>query len=146
MAAPGETAVFTDSTQQLGFIIPLAARPPPCYDEITPNDMYSNLTCAFSGAFVIAGGLTVAVWVFIRALSMHLQICWDAAPGKRFFYYAQGLGWGVIAVLFTATITLTGVSFRFGDACHVNSKNAMKDFWGPLLAIAALTMFLQVAT
>lgn len=84
--------------------------------------------------------------VFIRALSMHLQICWDVLPGKKFFYWAQGLGWAVVATFFTATITATGVSFRFGDVCHVNSKDSMKDFWGPLLAIAGAAMIVQLAT
>ena len=127
--------------------------------------MYSSLTCAFSGAFIIAGGLSIDVWskcrvlqtiefllifspvpVFIRALSMHLQICWDVMPGKKFFYAAQILGWGIIAVFFTVTITFTGVSFRFGDACHVNSLDSMKDFWGPLLAIAGISALFQMAT
>ena len=88
----------------------------------------------------------MAVWIFIRALSMHLQICWDVLPGKRFFYCAQGLGWGVIAALFTATITATGVSFRFGDICHVNSLHSMKDFWGPLLAISGASTLVQLMT
>jgi hypothetical protein len=148
---------------QLGFVIPLGAKPEQCYNEITPNDMYSSLACAFSGAFLIAGGLSMAVWskcspgvaskvfanhftVFIRALSMHLQICWDVTPGKKFFYWAQGLGWSVAATFFTITITITGVSFRFGDVCHVNSANSMSDFWGPLLAIAGAATVIQVAT
>jgi hypothetical protein len=46
----------------LGFVIPFGTRPAQCYDEITPNDMFSNLTCAFSGAFLIAGGLSMAIW------------------------------------------------------------------------------------
>jgi hypothetical protein len=125
--------------------------------------MYSSLACAFSGAFLISGGLSMAVWskcilefhdyhdtnnppVFIRALSMHLQICWDVTPGKKFFYWAQGLGWSVAATFFTITITITGVSFRFGDVCHVNSANSMADFWGPLLAIAGAATLLQVST
>jgi hypothetical protein len=84
--------------------------------------------------------------VFIRALSMHLQICWDVTPGKKFFYWAQGLGWSVAATFFTITITITGVSFRFGDVCHVNPAHSMSDFWGPLLAIAGAAMLIQVAT
>ncbi|TKA50364.1 hypothetical protein B0A49_12134, partial [Cryomyces minteri] len=83
---------------------------------------------------------------FIRALSMHLQICWDIVPGKKFFYGAQTLGWGIPAVLFIATVTATGVSFRNGNACHVNHEDSMKDFWGPLLGFAALAMILQLAT
>ncbi|KAK7182119.1 hypothetical protein DPSP01_008274 [Paraphaeosphaeria sporulosa] len=130
----------------LGFVIPFGARPEQCYDEITPNDMYSSLTCAFSGAFIIAGGMSIAVWIFIRALSMHLQICWDVMPGKRFFYWAQGLGWTVAAAFFTATITVTGVSFRFGDVCHVNAAHSLADFWGPLLAIAGAATLVQLAT
>jgi hypothetical protein len=47
---------------QLGFVIPLGANPEQCYNEITPNDMYSSLACAFSGAFLISGGLSMAVW------------------------------------------------------------------------------------
>jgi hypothetical protein len=130
----------------LGFVVPFGVQPDQCYDEITPNDMFSNTTCAFSGAFIIAGGLATGVWIFIRALSMHLQICWDVMPGKKFFYCAQGLGWGLVAVFFTVTITFTGVSFRFGDVCHVNASQSMKGFWGPLLAIAGAAMVIQLST
>jgi hypothetical protein len=77
---------------------------------------------------------------------MHLQICWDYMPAKTFFYSAQILGWSVAAAFFTATITATGVSFRFGDVCHVNSKDSMKDFWGPLLAISGGATVVQLAT
>ncbi|KAF2085610.1 hypothetical protein K490DRAFT_46146 [Saccharata proteae CBS 121410] len=130
----------------LGFVVPFAAEPEQCYDDITPNDMYSSLTCAWSGAFIIAGGLSIGMWIFIRALSMHLQICWDVMPGLKFFYLAQGLGWGIVAALFTTTITLTGVSFRFGDACHVNSDHSMAVFWGPLLGMAGASAIVQLAT
>ncbi|KAF1944142.1 hypothetical protein EJ02DRAFT_109875 [Clathrospora elynae] len=130
----------------LGFVIPFGSKPEQCFDEITPNDMYTSTTCALSGAFLISGGLSMAVWIFIRALSMHLQICWDVTPGKKFFYLAQGLGWSVAATFFTITITITGVSFRFGDVCHVNAEHSMEDFWGPLLAIAGAAMLIQVAT
>lgn len=77
---------------------------------------------------------------------MHLQICWDVTPGQRFFYWAQALGWGVTALLFTVTITLTGVSYRFGSMCHVNSDNSTADFWGPLLAFAGASALLQIGT
>ncbi|WPH01702.1 Hypothetical protein R9X50_00455400 [Acrodontium crateriforme] len=130
----------------LGFTIPLVAQPEQCFNEITPNDMYSSLECAWSGAFIMAGGLAVTTWVFIRALSMNLQICWDIVPARKFFYISQALGWGISAALFTATITATGVSFRFGNACHVNHDNSMADFWGPLMAIGAGAGILQLIT
>jgi hypothetical protein len=77
---------------------------------------------------------------------MHLQICWDYMPGKTFFYLAQVLGWSVAAAFFTTTITVTGVSFRFGEICHVNSDSSMKDFWGPLLAISGAATVVQLST
>lgn len=126
--------------------MPLGADPQECLNEITPNDMYSSTECAWSGAFIVAGGLSAALWVFIRAFSMHLQICWDIIPGRRFFYGAQAFGWGIPAILFAATITATGVSFRFGKACHVTHEHSIADFWGPLLAFAAASVVLQLAT
>ena len=47
---------------QLGFIIPLGAKPEQCHDAITPNDMYSDFTCAFSGAFLLFGGFGGIMW------------------------------------------------------------------------------------
>ncbi|KAK4550204.1 hypothetical protein LTR36_003171 [Oleoguttula mirabilis] len=130
----------------IGFTIPLAAEPEQCYNEITPNDMYSSNVCAWNGAFIAAGGLCATMWVFIRALSMNLQICWDIVPGKSFFYVSQTLGWGIPAALFTTTMTVTGVSFRFGNACLLNHKDSMADFWGPLLGLACAAGILQLAT
>ncbi|KAF4555827.1 Hypothetical protein D9617_2g057910 [Elsinoe fawcettii] len=131
----------------LGFIVPHAADSDECANAITPNDMYSSTSCAFSGAFILAGGLTAVMWIFVRALSMHLQICWDISPGRRFFYWTQLLGWAIPAAIFTAAITATGVSFRFGPgACHINHDHSMADFWGWLLAIAGIAIFVQLAT
>lgn len=130
----------------IGFTIPLAAQPNQCYNEITPNDMYSSAECAWSGAFIVAGGISATMWVFIRALSMNLQICWDIVPGRKFFYFSQAFGWGIPAVLFTATMTVTGVSFRFGKECDVNHEDSMRDFWGPLIAFAGAAGILQLMT
>lgn len=61
----------------LGFIVPFADNTDPCANAVTPSDMFSSVPCAFSGAFILAGGLCAIMWVLVRALSMHLQICWD---------------------------------------------------------------------
>lgn len=45
------------SLPQLGFIIPLAAKPDQCYNTITPNDMHSSKVCGVSGAFLLMDGL-----------------------------------------------------------------------------------------
>lgn len=41
---------------------------------------------------------------------------------------------------------MTGVSFRFGDVCHVNAAHSLADFWGPLLAIAGAATLVQLST
>ncbi|KAL1383599.1 hypothetical protein HDK64DRAFT_37633 [Phyllosticta capitalensis] len=130
----------------LGFAIPLGSQPEQCFDEITPNDMHSSVSCAFSGALIVAGGLSAAMWILIRALSMHVQICWDATPGRKFFYASQFFGWGIPAILFAVTMAFTGVSFRFGTACHVSLENSMADFWGPLLGLAGAAALVQLGT
>ena len=108
--------------------------------------MQSDWTCAFSGAFLLFGGWTAVMWVFLRALSLHLQICWEVVPGKRFFYSALSLGWTIPAAGLALALSLTGVSYRFGNVCHINHKDSIQDFWGPLLAFSAAAMLLQFFT
>lgn len=130
----------------MSFIVPLAVKPDQCYNAITPHDMQSDMTCAVSGAFLLFGGWAAVIWVFWRAFSIHLQICWEVIPGTAFFYSALALGWGIPAVALATTLSLTGVSYRFGNICHINHDNGLQDFWGPLLAFAALAMVLQFIT
>jgi hypothetical protein len=137
---------FPDWDLKIAFLIPLAAKPKVCHNEITPNDMQSDLTCAFSGAFLLFGGWTTVMWIFLRALSLHLQICWEVVPGKKFFYSALSLGWAIPAVGLALALSLTGVSYRFGNVCHINHKDSIQDFWGPLLAFSAAALLLQFFT
>ncbi|RMZ90655.1 hypothetical protein DV736_g2105, partial [Chaetothyriales sp. CBS 134916] len=130
----------------LAFMIPLGGQPRQCFNDITPNDMRSDGTCAASGAFLLFGGWAVVIWVFLRALSLHLQICWEVTLGNKFLWSSLALGWGIPAIGLTLILSLTGVSYRFGKTCHVNHKLALQDFWGPLLVFAALAMVLQFIT
>ncbi len=82
----------------------------------------------------------------MRALSLHLQICWEVVPGRKFFYGALLAGWGIPAIMLAISLSVTGVSFRFGDTCHINHDNALQVFWGPLLAVAAAAMVVQFGT
>ncbi|KAL8848428.1 MAG: hypothetical protein Q9221_006535 [Calogaya cf. arnoldii] len=131
---------------QLGFIIPLGAQPEQCHDAITPNDMSSDLMCAFSGACLLAGGFAAISWGFLRSLSIHLQICWQVVPGRKFFWSSLLAGWGIPILFASVALARTGVSYRFGDTCHINHDKALQDYWGPLLAFAAVSTILQFAT
>jgi hypothetical protein len=86
------------------------------------------------------------MWVFWRALSLHLQVCWELVPGNAFFYSALSFGWGIPAVALALALSLTGVSYRFGNVCHINHTNGLQDFWGPLLAFAAASLIIQAIT
>lgn len=108
--------------------------------------MRTSTSCAFSGAFLLFGGWAAVLWVFWRALSLHLQICWEVIPGKAFFYSALAFGWGIPAVALALALSLTGVSYRFGTVCHINHTNGLQDFWGPLLAFAAASLIIQAIT
>jgi hypothetical protein len=132
--------------EQLGFVIPLGANPDQCYNAITPNDMNSSRTCAVSGAFLLAGGWCAVMWVFLRAVALHLQICWEIVLGKTFMWGALVTGWGIPAIALTISLVFSGVSFRFGATCHINHKNSLADFWIPLLVFAAVTVIIQFAT
>lgn len=86
------------------------------------------------------------MWVFYRALSLHLQICWRIVPGIKFFWSALVIGWGIPAAGLALALSLTGVSFRFGNVCHINHSDSLGDFWGPLLFVAALSLVIQAIT
>lgn len=139
--------MLTDfSFKQLGFIIPLGAKPNQCYNAITPNDMHTNTTCGVSGSFIILGGWAGIMWVFLRAVALHLQICWEVEIGKTFMWAALAAGWGVPVIGLIVALVFSGVSFRFGDTCHINHENSLADFWIPLLVFAGITVIIQFAT
>ncbi|KAL9060496.1 MAG: hypothetical protein Q9162_000669 [Coniocarpon cinnabarinum] len=125
---------------QLGFIIPWANKPEKCYNEITPNSEHTSGVCAVGGAMVVFGGAAINMWILIRALSMHLQICWGIEPGRNFFWAAQVFGWALSVTLLSTEMSISGVSFRFGDYCHVNSHASLGPLWIPLLALAGLVI------
>jgi hypothetical protein len=130
---------------ELGFIIPLARQPPQCFDPVTPNGMHSNTTCAFSGAFAAFGGMALVSWVLVRALFMHLQICWNIYITGTYYIAANIIVWSVTIALTTAVLAHVGVSYRFGGYCHVN-VGSFSTYWGWLLAFAGLSLLLQLMT
>ncbi|EFW13265.1 hypothetical protein D8B26_003994 [Coccidioides posadasii str. Silveira] len=131
---------------ELSFIIPLGAQPQQCYNAITPNDMKSDITCAFTSALILGGGWSVILWSFCRTLSLHLQICWDVVPGQKFFIATMAFGWGIPIAGVTVALAVTGSSYRFGSICHINHDKGLYDFWGPLMAFAAATLIIHLGT
>ena len=46
----------------VAFIIPLGTDPDFCYNAITPNNLHTDLSCAFTGVLVEAGAMGAVVW------------------------------------------------------------------------------------
>ena len=130
----------------LGFIIPLAAAPEQCADAITPNGMQSSSVCAASGTLLILGGWVGVMWVFLRSLSLCLQICWQVVVGRSFMWMSHGIGWGIPILCTVLAIVFSGVSFRFGTTCHINHNNSLAVLWIPLLVFTCLTIVIQLVT
>lgn len=130
---------------ELGFIVPLGQQPEQCFDPVTPNGMKSSVTCAVGGGFAAFGGMALVCWVLVRALFMHLQICWNILPTGTYYIAANVAVWTTTITLTTAVLALVGVSFRFGGYCHVN-VGSISTYWAWLVAFAGLSLLLQLAT
>ncbi|KAF2500413.1 hypothetical protein BU16DRAFT_556883 [Lophium mytilinum] len=130
----------------LSFVIPAGHDPPLCYDDITPNDMHSSLSCAWTGAFVAIGGLGSVVWVFLRSLWLHIRIFWDRDPGQKFKWGSIAAGTVLPAIFLTALLAATGVSYRMGLTCLPNHPNAIASFWIWLVGFAIAGFILQALT
>ncbi|PIA99964.1 hypothetical protein CB0940_03115 [Cercospora beticola] len=130
---------------ELGFIVPLARQPEQCFDPVTPNGQGSDLTCAFSGAFLAFGLLFYVVWILIRSLFMHVQVCWNRTPDKIAYIAANVAAFSITISLTTATLAHTGVSYRFGGYCHINVRS-LATYWGWLFGFGGTACLLQIAT
>ncbi|KAI1006926.1 hypothetical protein K3495_g1293 [Podosphaera aphanis] len=137
--------VISVAMMSIGFLIPLGAKPAQCDDPITPNGMKSNTACAISGGLVIAGGWFGVMWVCLITLALHLQICWHVDVGTSFMCGALIAGWLIPTVGMALTLSLSGVSFRFGNTCHVNAQNSLGSLWIPLMVVAGFTLGMQLA-
>lgn len=130
----------------MGFVISLAAQPAQCYDKITPNGMQTSAVCGATGALLIFGGWCGVMWAFLRSLSLHLQICWQVTVGRTFMFFAQAAGWGVPIIGIILALVFSGVSFRFGNMCHINHENSLATLWIPLLIFAGITVITTFTT
>ena len=67
-------------------------------------------------------------------------------PGKKFFWSSVAAGWGLPGLFIAIALPITRTSYRFGATCHINHPEALQDYWGPLLAFAALSTLIQLTT
>lgn len=117
--------------------------------------MYTDMSCAWSGALVVAGAMGVAVWsksvspcpthktkisslltVMLRSLWTHLRVCWDVKQTRTFFLVTQLIGWGLPGLFLAICIPITGVSYRIGSTCLPNQKDAFVTWFGWLIAFS----------
>ncbi|EED17008.1 conserved hypothetical protein [Talaromyces stipitatus ATCC 10500] len=131
---------------QIPFIIPLGTKPQKCSDAITPNDMHTDWSCAFTGAILLFGGIACVTWSLLRTIALHLQVCWEVIIGPVFMWAAFAVGLGLPVLILILMLVFTGVSYRFGNVCHINSKDSLGDYWIPLLVFSGLALIMQFVT
>src|SRR5690349_988219 len=107
---------WSNKPTKLGFVIPLGAKPTQCANDITPHGMKSSTTCALSGAFLLAGGWCGVMWVFMRALALHLQICWQVVIGKSCKLHHNQREWQRFLTK-GDTSHVGGLHWRLGPSC-----------------------------
>ncbi|KAF2727956.1 hypothetical protein EJ04DRAFT_478123 [Polyplosphaeria fusca] len=130
----------------LSFVIPVSVNPDMCYDAITPNDMRSSMSCAWTGSLVTLGGLGCVIWVFLRSAWLHIRIVWDRDPGWRFKWGSIVVGALVPVIFLIAVLSSTGFSYRMGQACLPNHEHAIATFWIWLVIFAIAAFVLQAIT
>ncbi|KAK5125751.1 hypothetical protein LTR85_012026 [Meristemomyces frigidus] len=131
---------------ELAFIVPLGTRPNHCHDAVTPNDMHSNASCAWSGALLEAGAMAGTVWILLRSLWTHLRVCFDVKHTSVYLWLAHAIGWGLPALFLAISLPITGVSYRLGSACVPNQQNAFVTWFGWLIAFGCLAALIQFGT
>jgi amino acid transporter len=130
----------------MSFAIPVTTNPGLCHDQITPNDMHSSQSCAWTGSFVVLGGLGCVIWVFLRSLWLHIRIFWDKDPGHRFKWGSIVFGTILPFIFLAAILVVTGFSYRMGQTCLPNHEHAIATFWIWLVVFSILAFLLQFIT
>ncbi|TAQ90209.1 hypothetical protein B7494_g1507 [Chlorociboria aeruginascens] len=83
---------------------------------------------------------------FIIPLGAQPNQCYNAITPNDMNTSKTSAGWGIPAIALTIALVFSGVSFRFGDTCHINHTNSLADFWIPLLVFAGVTVIIQFTT
>lgn len=133
--------------------------------------MHSDLSCAWSGAFLETGAMAATVWsefiqqsplprallsscradrqnvpVLLRSLWTNLRVCWDVHHTSMNVLFAHALGWGIPALFLTISLSVTGVSYRLGATCVPNPDGAIATWFGWLIGFAVAGALIQLAT
>ncbi|KAK5133434.1 hypothetical protein LTR08_007773 [Meristemomyces frigidus] len=131
---------------EMAFIIPLGTKPEFCHDAVTPNDMHSDASCAWSGVLLEAGAMAGTVWILLRSLWIHLRVCYDVRHTPAFVWISHAIGWSISALFLAISLPITGVSYRLGSTCLPNQQNAFATWFGWLIAFGCLAALFQAGT
>lgn len=144
-------------------IVPLAAKPDLCHDAITPNDMYTSQSCAWSGALLLFGGMGIVSWgrllfhsqigfadngvkVLMRSLYTHLRVVWGLELPRWYPLLSHAIGWALPGLGLAVSIPVTGVSYQVGPLCLLNKTASYATFFGWYLTFSAIAGLLQLST
>ncbi|KAF2150308.1 hypothetical protein K461DRAFT_244022 [Myriangium duriaei CBS 260.36] len=131
----------------IAWIIPRADGMHVCADNVTANDIFSSVPCAFSGTLILIGGLTADAWILVKVVGLHLELCWSIEPDQRFKYWTQFGTWLLAPGVAIAAVSVSGVSFRLGPGvCHINHAHGLADYWVWLMLMGGIAVAVQLAS
>ncbi|KAK3069860.1 hypothetical protein LTR53_011470 [Teratosphaeriaceae sp. CCFEE 6253] len=130
----------------LAFIIPLGTKPDQCFDTITPDDMKTDQSCAWTGALFAVGFMGAVVWILLRSIWTALRIVFDFKRTTLFKYISLSLGIGLPLLFMALTIGINGVTYRLYNVCMPNGARAFLTWFVWLLLFSSLSTVILILT
>ncbi|KAK0250064.1 hypothetical protein B0A54_01812 [Friedmanniomyces endolithicus] len=130
----------------IAFIIPLGTKPDECFNEITPDNMHTDMSCAWTGALFSLGFMGAVVWILLRSIWTALRIVFDFKRTELFKWVSISLGVGLPILFLVIVMPVAGVSYRLYNVCIPNGQAAFNSWFIWLLLFSALSTVILILT
>ncbi|KAI7672808.1 hypothetical protein KC322_g15838, partial [Hortaea werneckii] len=130
----------------IAFVIPLGTKPDMCFDTLTPDNMYTDTGCAWTGALLLAGAMGAIVWILLRSIWTALRIMFDFRRTDIFQWVSIALGVGIPGLFLAVEMGTIGVSYKLGNICLPSGPEAFVAWYVWLVVFAGLSAIILIAT
>ncbi|KAK0941745.1 hypothetical protein LTR29_006636 [Friedmanniomyces endolithicus] len=130
----------------IAFIIPLGTKPDECFNEITPDNMHTDMSCAWTGALFSLGFMGAVVWILLRSIWTALRIVFDFKRTELFKWVSISLGVGLPILFLVIVMPVAGFSYRLYNVCIPNGQAAFNSWFIWLLLFSALSTVILILT
>ncbi|KAK3635706.1 hypothetical protein LTR56_014582 [Elasticomyces elasticus] len=130
----------------IAFIIPISTKPDQCFNEITPDSMHSDLSCAWTGALFSVGFMGAVVWILLRSIWTALRIVFDFKRTDIFKWVSISLGVGLPLLFMAVVLPVAGVSYRLFNVCVPAGRLAFISWFVWLILFSGLSTIILILT